>query len=224
MCKYYITGYWDGVLMIKVKKIISGVLKENCYVVYNSENLQAMVVDPGEDGEKVIFEIAKDKLKPEMIVNTHAHYDHVFSDDEIRSEFEIPLAIHKYELEMLADSYKNASNLFSFPRTVKEPEIVLEDGQEIELSFTTFKVIHTPGHTKGSICLLFDDFLITGDTLFAGTIGRTDFVGGNYEEILNSLSKIKKLNPSLTIYPGHGSMTTLANELRHNPYLKVGKT
>jgi len=205
--------------MIRVKKIISGILKENCYVVYDCESLQAVIIDPGEDGEEVIYEIEKDKLKPEMLVNTHGHYDHVASDDQIRSEFKIPLAVHKYELEMLADSCKNASNLFGFPKTVKEPEIVLEDYQKVKLSFTTFKVVHTPGHTKGSICLLFKDFLITGDTLFAGTIGRTDLVGGDYEKILDSLSKIKKLDSRLIIYPGHGSRSTLANELRHNPYL-----
>lgn len=202
--------------MIKIKKIVSGVLAENCYVVYDSENLQAVIIDPGEDGEKVIFELVKYKLKPEMIINTHGHYDHVLSDDQIRLKFEIPLAIHRYELETVV----NTSNLLNFSYSVRMPEIILEDDQEVKLTFTTFKVIHTPGHTKGSICLLFRDFLITGDTLFAGTIGRTDLIGGSYGEILDSLSKIKRLNPSLVIYPGHGSKTTLANELRHNPYLK----
>jgi glyoxylase-like metal-dependent hydrolase (beta-lactamase superfamily II) len=206
--------------MIKVKKIISGGLEENCYAVYDSESLQAAIIDPGEDGEKVIFEIEKDKLKPELLINTHAHYDHVLSDDQIRFEFKIPLAIHKYEAQMLARDYGSGSGSIGFTVNVREPEILLEDNQKVELSFTTFKVMQTPGHTKGSICLLFDGFLITGDTLFAGTIGRTDFDGGSYEEILNSLFKIKKLNPSLVIYPGHGSNTTLANEIRHNPYLK----
>ncbi|GMO65761.1 MAG: MBL fold metallo-hydrolase [Endomicrobiia bacterium] len=201
--------------MVKIKKIVSGVLAENCYVVYDSENLQAVIIDPGEDGEKVIFELMKDKLKPEMIINTHGHYDHILSDDQIRSKFKIPLAIHKYELEALVNT-----SLFDFSCAVKMPEITLEDNQEVKLTFTTFKVIHTPVHTKGSICLLFTGFLITGDTLFAGTIGRTDLIGGSYREILDSLSKIKRLNPSLVIYPGHGSKTILANELRHNPYLK----
>jgi glyoxylase-like metal-dependent hydrolase (beta-lactamase superfamily II) len=206
--------------MIKIKKIISGVLEENCYVVYDSESLRAAIIDPGEDGEKVIFEIEKDKLKPELLINTHGHYDHVLSDDQIRFEFKIPLAIHKYESQILADAYGNGSGLIGFTVNVREPEIFLEDNQEVKLSFTTFKVMHTPGHTKGCICLLFDGFLITGDTLFAGTIGRTDFDGGSYEEMLKSLSKIKKLDPSLVIYPGHGSNTTLANEIRYNPYLK----
>lgn len=207
--------------MIKIKKIISGGLEENCYVVYDSESLCAAIIDPGEDGGKVIFEIKKDKLKPELLINTHGHYDHVLSDDQIRFEFKILLAMHKYEAQILADAYGNGSgSIGCFTVNVREPEILLEDNQEVKLSFTTFKVMHTPGHTKGSMCLLFNGFLITGDTLFAGTIGRIDFDGGSYEEMLKSLSKIKKLDPSLVIYPGHGSNTTLANEIRHNPYLK----
>jgi glyoxylase-like metal-dependent hydrolase (beta-lactamase superfamily II) len=206
--------------MIKVKKIISGGLEENCYAVYDTEGLRAAIIDPGEDGEKVIFEIKKGKLKPELLINTHGHYDHVFSDDQVRFEFKIPLAMHKYESRVLSSTYGNGSGSIGFAVNVREPEILLEDNQVIKLSFTTFKVMHTPGHTKGGICLLFDGFLITGDTLFAGTVGRTDFDGGSYEEMLKSLSKIKKLDPSLVIYPGHGSNTTLANEIRHNPYLK----
>jgi glyoxylase-like metal-dependent hydrolase (beta-lactamase superfamily II) len=205
--------------MIKVKKVVSGVLKENCYLVYDSENLQTVVVDPGEDGEKVIYEIKAYNLKPELLINTHGHYDHTLSNEQICNEFKIPLAMHKDEVEILIDNKK--SLVFSNSlKPIKTPEILLEDNQEIKLSFTTFIVIHTPGHTKGSICLLFENFLITGDTLFAGTIGRTDLKSGSYDEILKSISKIKKIAPSIIIiYPGHGSSTTLANELRHNPYL-----
>ena len=206
--------------MIKIKKILSGSLEENCYVVYDSQTLHAAIIDPGEDGNKVILEIEKDKFNPEVLINTHGHFDHVLSDDKIRSKFKIQLAIHKNDVSLLLDSYKNGSALCNISGTVKNPDILLEDNQEIKLSFTTFKVLHTPGHTKGSICLLFDGFLITGDTLFAGTVGRTDLDGGSSEEMLVSLFRLKKLDPSLVIYPGHGSRTTLANELNHNPYLR----
>jgi glyoxylase-like metal-dependent hydrolase (beta-lactamase superfamily II) len=206
--------------VIKVKKIISGSLDENCYVVYDSENLNAAIIDPGEDGDKVVLEIEKDGFNPEILINTHGHYDHIFSDDKIRAKFQIPLAIHKDEVPMLSDTYKNVSAVVGISGTVKAPDILLEDNQEVKLSFTSFKVIHTPGHTKGGICLLFDKFLITGDTIFAGTIGRTDFDGGDYEEMRASLYKIKNLDSSLVIYPGHGNRTILANELRYNPYLK----
>jgi glyoxylase-like metal-dependent hydrolase (beta-lactamase superfamily II) len=206
--------------MLKVKRILSGALKENCYVVYDSKSLQAAIIDPGEDGKKVISKIKAAKLKPEILINTHGHYDHIFSDDQIRSEFKIPLAIHKDEVEMLNDPYKNGSGIFSLSKTIKTPEILLKNNQKIELSFATFTAIYTPGHTKGGICLLFKNLLFTGDTLFAGTVGRTDFIDGNYKQLMNSLSKIKKLNPSLIVYPGHGGCTTLAYELKHNPYLK----
>ncbi|MCA6070102.1 MAG: MBL fold metallo-hydrolase [Endomicrobium sp.] len=206
--------------MIKIKKILSGSLDENCYVVYDSETLHAAIIDPGEDGDKVILEIEKDRFNPEILINTHGHFDHILSDDKIRSKFKIQLAIHENDVSLLLDSYKNGSDLCNVHGTVKSPDILLEDNQEIKLSFATFKVLHTPGHTKGSICLLFDGFLITGDTLFAGTVGRTDLDGGSSEEMFVSLSKLKKLNPSLVIYPGHGSETTLANELNHNPYLR----
>jgi glyoxylase-like metal-dependent hydrolase (beta-lactamase superfamily II) len=206
--------------MIKIKKIVSGNLNENCYVVYDTESLRAVIVDPGEDGKKIIFELTKNKLRPEMIINTHGHYDHVFSNDEIRLKFNVPLAIHKCDLKMLVDSFRFISKSHCFTGVIKIPEIILESDQDIKLTFVTFKVMHTPGHTDGSICLLFDDFLITGDTVFAGTIGRTDFPGGDYKKILDSVSKIKKLNQSLTIYPGHGIKTTLANELGNNPYFK----
>jgi glyoxylase-like metal-dependent hydrolase (beta-lactamase superfamily II) len=205
--------------MIKVKKIISGRIEANCYIVYEQDTMKAAIIDPGEDGDKIISEIETSGFKPEMLINTHGHYDHVLSDEQIRSKYNIPLAAHKDEISMLADPQRNASAMFGAPKSIKSPEISLEDNQEVELSFAKFKVMHTPGHTKGGICLLFDGFLITGDTLFAGTIGRTDFPGGDFKEIMRSLEKIKKLAPSTIIYPGHGSRTTLGNELRHNPFL-----
>jgi glyoxylase-like metal-dependent hydrolase (beta-lactamase superfamily II) len=182
--------------------------------------LHSVIIDPGQDGQKVINEIEKDGFIPEMLINTHGHYDHMLSDDQIRLKFKIPLAVSKEDSFMLSDANKNFSSLFATPTTVKNAEIFLEDNQEIKLSFTTFKVIATPGHTKGGVCLLFDKFLFTGDTLFAGTIGRTDLEGSNYQEILCSLKKLKSLDPSLIVYPGHGSSTSLANEFRHNPYIE----
>lgn len=205
--------------MIKIKKIISGRIEANCYIVYDSDTMKAVIVDPGEDADKVIGEIENGGFKPELLVNTHGHYDHVLSDEQIRLKFNIPLAAHKDEINMLADPDRNGSSMFGTAVSVKAPEMPLDDNQEVALSFAKFKVIHTPGHTKGGICLLFDGFLITGDTLFAGTIGRTDFPGGDFDEMMRSLEKIKKLDHSTVLYPGHGSSTTLANELRHNPYL-----
>ncbi|MDR2351353.1 MAG: MBL fold metallo-hydrolase, partial [Endomicrobium sp.] len=169
----------------------------------------------------IINGIESENLKPEIIINTHGHYDHVIADDKIRLKYKVPLAVHKDDVEMLADCEKNYSFISGIPVSIKEPEILLEDNQEIKLSFITFKVLSTPGHSKGSICLLSGSYLFTGDTLFAGAIGRTDLWGGNSEELLKSLEKLKKLDPYITVCPGHGSMTTITNELRHNSFLKL---
>jgi glyoxylase-like metal-dependent hydrolase (beta-lactamase superfamily II) len=206
--------------MIKVKKIKTGIIEENCYLVYDTDTKCVAIIDPGEGIDQIIDVINEQNLKPEIIINTHGHYDHISDDNKIRLKYKIPLAIHKDEVEMITDSKKNASFIWGESLVVKSPEILLEDSQNVKLSFTTFKVLGTPGHSKGSICLLCEVYLFTGDTLFAGAIGRTDLWGGNNETILQSLEKLKKLDPSITICPGHGSTTTLANEFKHNPFLK----
>jgi len=207
--------------MVKIKKVISGVLAVNCYLIYCDETKKTLIVDPGEDGDKIIAEIEKENLQPEMLVNTHGHFDHIMSDGQIRKRFNIPLAVSKDDASMISSSFYNGSDAFFGEEiSIETPEILLYDNQTVELSFAKFKVIHTPGHSEGGICLLFDGFIITGDTLFAGTIGRTDFPNGDHEKMLASLAKLKKLNPQTVVYPGHGSITTIANELRHNPYLR----
>ncbi|MDR3244625.1 MAG: MBL fold metallo-hydrolase [Elusimicrobiota bacterium] len=206
--------------MLKIKTIVSGQIKVNCYIVYDSETLSAIIIDPGEEGDKVISEIQKDSLKPEMLLNTHSHFDHIYSDEQIRQYFKIPLGAHTQSIGILSDPQKNGSAFFSSPISVQKPDILFNDNQIIELKWTKFQVIHTPGHTKDSVCFLFDGFLITGDTLFAGDIGRTDLEGGSYGEIINSLRKIKKLDPSLIIYPGHEESSILSYELKNNKYLQ----
>ncbi|MDR3049573.1 MAG: MBL fold metallo-hydrolase [Elusimicrobiota bacterium] len=206
--------------MLKIKTIVSGQIQVNCYIVYDADTKAAVIIDPGEEGDKITSEIEKDGLKPEMLINTHGHFDHILSDDQIRKHFNIPLAAHTESVPILLDPQKNASVFFGFPVSIKKPDILLADNQVVELPWTKFKVIHTPGHTKDSICLLFDDFLITGDTLFAGDIGRTDLADGSYGQIIQSLQKIKQLSPSLTIYPGHEESSTLDFELKNNKYLR----
>ena len=207
--------------MVKIKKIISGILAVNCYLIYDDETKKTLIVDPGEEGDKVISEIENENLQPEMLVNTHGHFDHIMSDGQIRKRFNIPLAVSRDDASMVSNSFQNGSViLWGEEVLIEKPEILLDDNQTVELSFTKFKVIHTPGHSEGGICLLFDGFILTGDTLFAGTIGRTDFPNSDHEKMMLSLEKLKKLDPKTVVYPGHGSMTTIANELRHNPYLR----
>ncbi|MDR2771953.1 MAG: MBL fold metallo-hydrolase [Elusimicrobiota bacterium] len=206
--------------MIKIDIVVSGEVQTNCYLIYDSSTKAAAIVDPGADGAIVISNIQKLGLKPEILINTHGHFDHILDDDKLRKQFNIPLAVHKDEVEMLADGTKNSSAFFGKEVRVLNPEILLSDEQVIELSFTKFQVIATPGHTKGGICLLFDNFIVTGDTLFKEDVGRTDLKGGSYRTLMLSLEKLKKLPPELIVYPGHGDISTIDYEMKNNPYLR----
>jgi glyoxylase-like metal-dependent hydrolase (beta-lactamase superfamily II) len=207
--------------MVKVKKIISGQLAVNCYLIYDAQTKNALIADPGEDADAVISEIEKENLRPEMLVNTHGHFDHIACDDKIREKYNIPLAAGEFDADMISNPYQNGSySFFGREISVKPPEVLLSDNQIVELSFTKFKTIFTPGHTEGGICLSFDGFILTGDTLFAGTVGRTDFPNGDRKKMQASLERLKKLDAKTVVYPGHGPITTIANELRHNPFLR----
>ncbi len=206
--------------MIQITGVVSGNLQVNCYIVYDVNLKKAIIIDPGEQAQKVINKIETLNLQPELLINTHGHFDHIFSDDIIREKYNIPLAIFKDDVEMLSDSNSNLSQYMDNPITIKQADIIFDKEEVKETSFCKYKVIHTPGHSKGSICILIDDILFSGDTVFKYSIGRTDLPDGNYNELMQSLEKIKKLSKNITIYPGHGPVTTLKEELENNPYFK----
>jgi glyoxylase-like metal-dependent hydrolase (beta-lactamase superfamily II) len=206
--------------MIQITGVVSGNLQVNCYIVYDVNLKKAIIIDPGEQAQKVINKIETLNLQPELLINTHGHFDHIFSDDIIREKYNIPLAIFKDDVEMLSDSNLNLSQYMDNPITIKQADIIFDKEEVKETSFCKYKVIHTPGHSKGSICILTDDILFSGDTVFKYSIGRTDLPGGNYNELMQSLEKIKKLPKNIIIYPGHGPVTTLKEELENNPYFK----
>ncbi len=204
--------------MIKTEFILSGEFQENCYIVYDDTSKKAIIIDPGQDGKKVIDKIEKLKLKPELLINTHGHFDHTFSDDIIRQKYNIPLAIHKDDTDMLSDAGKNFSTIIGEPVIINKAEIIIEKEEIKETSFCKYSVIHTPGHSKGSVCILINNVLFAGDTVFKNSIGRTDLYGGNYDELISSLEKIKKLPADTIICSGHGPFTTLKDELKNNMY------
>ena len=204
--------------MIKTEFILSGKFQENCYIVYDDISKKAIIIDPGQDGKKVITKIEKLNLKPELLINTHGHFDHTFSDDIIRQKYNIPLAIHKDDTEMLSDANKNFSTMIGNPIIIDKADIIFEREEIKETSFCKYSVIYTPGHSKGSVCILIDNTLFSGDTVFKNSIGRTDLYGGNEDELISSLQKIKKLPQDTIICPGHGPFTTLKEELKNNMY------
>lgn len=190
-----------------------GMLSTNCYVASCHDTKEAIIIDPGLDyiseSQQIIDYIEQAQLKIKFIVNTHGHTDHVKGDAIFQEKYNVPILIHKLDTYFI-ESIKND----------KAPEnILLEDGSVIEFGKENLKVIHTPGHTRGCICLVGEHLVFTGDTLFAGGIGRTDFPEGSMTDMNRSLQKIEKLPDSMLVYPGHGETTMIGEEKRVNPFL-----
>lgn len=205
-----------------LKTLIVGPLEVNCYILWDSNSREAFVIDPGGDAKDIKEALAQDKIKAKYIINTHGHFDHVGGNAELKSESGAPLAIHASDAVLLEDAHEHAV-MFGV-KTPKQPapDILLEDGAVLEAGAIKLRVIHTPGHTRGGICL-YDEahgLLFTGDTLFAGSIGRTDFPGGSYEEIMRSIkTRILTLGDGVKVYPGHGPGSTIGEEKLENPFI-----
>ena len=206
--------------MIQTTFVVSGSFQVNCYIIYDSILKKAIIIDPGEQVQKVINKIDALDLKPELLINTHGHFDHIFSDDIIREKYNIPLAIFKDDTEMLSDDNLNFSKYMDKSIIIRQADIIFDKEEIKETSFCKYRVLHTPGHSKGSICILIDNILFSGDTVFKNSIGRTDLIGGAYNELIQSLDKIKRLPEDIIVYPGHGLFTTLKDEMNNNPYFK----
>lgn len=197
-----------------------GPMGANCYIIGCEETKKAAIVDPGGDTPKIIREVEALGLTPEAIVLTHGHIDHIFSVDEVRDETKAKVYIHEDDAEMLTDSKKNLSFFMGQQVGFKAADETLADNEELAVGSLTLKIIHTPGHTPGGICIQVENYLITGDTLFAGSVGRSDFPGGSHEVLINSIKeKLLTLPENLKVYPGHGPSSTLAGEKRSNPFL-----
>ena len=202
---------------INIKNIPNGKWKENCYVVSNLYS-DALIIDPG-GAENIIYNFIKDKnLNVQAILNTHSHYDHVGAIKILKDKLLIPLFLHSKD-EKLLNSANLYSDLFDGIGPIKIPTVdYYYDQIDIQDYITNFsiKVIFTPGHTKGGVCLLIEDCLFTGDTLFKGNIGRVDLPGGEELTLNKSLKIISKFPIQTKIYPGHGAVSTIEKELKYN--------
>lgn len=195
-------------------------LFENCYIVRKEENSkEAVVIDPGDGTGEIITQLDKLGVRVTHILLTHGHADHMASADDLRKNYDAKLAVSAHDADMLAHPSKNLCMFLGRDVQLDKPDILLCDGQCLEAAGLTFRVIETPGHTPGSVCFVTDHAMFSGDTLFEGSIGRTDFPGGSTEEIRASLKKLKALEENYEIYPGHGNATTLEEEKVMNPYM-----
>lgn len=200
--------------------LVVGPLETNCYLVYCGETRDCLIIDPGAEPEKIIKAIKENNLHPIALINTHGHVDHIGANLEIKNKFGLPLYLHQADLNLLQQAHKGELSFFIQAKPSPPPDEFLEDGQEIEFGHCKLKVIHTPGHTPGSVSLYGEGLLFSGDTLFNGGVGRTDLPGGDWSELQKSLKeKILSLPDETEVLPGHGPMTTIGREKAENPFL-----
>lgn len=210
--------------MLNIRKYALGPVQTNCYVIANKLQ-ECLIVDPGEEGAKLIKNIKQAKLKPLAILLTHAHFDHIGAVDEVREAFDIPVYMHKKEQQWLSNPNLNGSAKYAqLPNYKIAPaNQFLTPSKAFQIGSFTFDIAHTPGHSPGSISFLFleDRIAFVGDTLFKGSIGRTDLIEGNERLLLNSIKETFLGLPNDTIiYPGHDEATTVEDEKRMNPFLQ----
>lgn len=206
--------------MIQIERIVAGVYAMNCYIMYNDETNEGFVVDPGGSEDKIINFIVEKGITLKGILITHGHGDHHMGLTGLKAVYPVPVYMHASDVYMAQDASINLSSTMYGPDSVFTPEVTLQDGMKIPFGEGFIRVLHTPGHTKGGVCFLFDKFVITGDTLFESSIGRTDLDGGNHEQLLKSIrNQLLKLEDELIVLPGHGGASTIGRERARNPYL-----
>ena len=190
---------------MKNKRLVVGQLKTNCYLVWEEKNHQALIIDPGDDADFIIRKIQDFQLAPQAIIATHGHFDHVLAIPELKLAFQIPFFIHEADLFLLSRASQTARY---FTGVKADPALAsdhfLEDGQIIKLGPEKLKVMTTPGHTPGSVCLYTPGTLFTGDLIFADGVGRTDFHYASSKQLQQSLAKIQSLPGNTRLFPGHG--------------------
>lgn len=199
--------------------VVTGEIFENSYIVFDEEARQGVVLDPGDDAEKIMAQIDQNGIAITHILLTHGHWDHIGAIDALRERYGAKVAIHEADAEMLTSERKNLSFLRGIPLTLGSADILFKDKDAIDVGNTHITVLHTPGHSPGSVCYIADNAMFSGDTLFENSIGRTDLPGGSMEQMRASLGRLKTIEEDYEVYPGHGGATTLSEEKAMNPYM-----
>ena len=206
---------------IKIKRLVLGSVSTNCYILYREDTKQAVLFDPADASERIIETLQQLDVALEGILLTHGHFDHILAADAVRKASGCKIYAYREEAQVASDADLNLSNHFG-AGTSLQIDVSLDDGEALELAGFSFQVLHTPGHTKGSACYYLEKegLLFSGDTLFAGSVGRTDFPTGSGAELMRSVKERLSVLPDETkVLPGHGDTSTIAYEKKNNPYM-----
>ncbi len=197
-----------------------GPMDNNCYIIGCEETREAAVVDPGAEGGRILRKLQELKLNCRCIILTHGHVDHLGALGAVREATGAQVLIHAEDADMLTSPGRNLSLFHGGSLKFAPADRKLQDGDVVEVGKVKLKIIHTPGHTRGGITILAEGRLITGDTLFAGSVGRSDFPGGDHDQMIRSIKeKLLVFPPETPVYPGHGPASTVGEEARFNPFL-----
>lgn len=199
--------------MLNIKTVPAGIYEANCYILVDEDTKDCVIIDAGGDADKIETALESMSGKPKYVILTHGHFDHVGGVEEICSKYNIPFYISRADEEYM----EKDSSVFG---TLPKASVYIKEGDTIKLGSYEIKVIETPGHTKGGLCFFVDNKVFTGDTLFQGSVGRTDFPGGDMNEIISSIkNKLLPLGDDVEVYPGHGPSSSIRFEKMRNPYL-----
>lgn len=206
--------------MTSIIQIPTGIIQENCYLIYNDTHL--LIVDPGDEADKLIDKITATGKNPVAILLTHTHYDHIGAVETLRGHYGIPVYVSPLEQDWLGNPQLNLSGLGrhdDIANIIVQPAEYEFQLKDYTLGEMDFRVVPTPGHSIGSVSFIFDDFVVVGDALFKGSIGRTDLYTGSLPQLLNSIqTQLFTLSDNLPAYPGHGEPTTIGYEKQTNPF------
>lgn len=201
-----------------IESVVTGPFQENTWILGDSVTKHAVIIDPGDNASTIVNKLAELGLTPIFIINTHAHPDHIGAAAELQRRFDLPFALHTDELVTYNSAIPTAQFLGLMNLELPQITSYLHDGQILEINSHHLQVLHTPGHTPGSVSFLTGKHLFSGDTLFKNSVGRTDLPNGSFTALKQSLVRLKRLPTDLQVHPGHGEPTTLADEIVNNPF------